>query len=109
MSVLDSTGGTVRAESEGEDRVYRVRLPTYEMAFYHRDGKVYAIWYNDPAGRLTKLGRQRKLKLYMQRFTTNGAWELRIDDGWMRFFYNDLDRVNVVYGLHKDVVRINAI
>ncbi len=60
--------------------------------------KEFAAWF----------GRRRKLSLYMRRFTQHGKWELRIDNGWMRFFFNDADGACVVYGIHKDVVRINA-
>lgn len=109
VSVFQSTGGAIVSESDGEEKKYRVNLASYEMAFYYKDNKVCAVWYNDPAGRLTELGRQRKLNLYMQRFRRSGSWEMRLDNGWMRFFYNDVDAVSVVYGIHKDVVRVNAL
>ena len=109
VAALESTGGKVFEEMDGEERTLRIILPEYEMAIYDTDGVVSSIWYNDPAGRLTALGKRRKIKLYAERFTNKGDWELRISNGWMLHLFNDLDRVHLVYGIHMDVIRINAV
>jgi hypothetical protein len=44
----------------------------------------------------------------MDRFTKNGSWQLRINNGWMKFYFNDVDHMQLVYGLHMDVIRINS-
>ena len=104
VAVLRSTGALVY----GEKRTYRVSLPGYQMAIYERGGFVSSVWYDDPAGRLTPFGKRRKIKLYMDRFTKNGSWQLRINNGWMKFYFNDVDHIQLVYGLHMDVIRINS-
>lgn len=108
LALLTAVGGDVRAGSDGSEALFRASCQTFELAFYHKDDRVTAVWYNDPVGRATWFGRRRKLHLYMRRFTKHGKWELRIDNGWMRFFFNDADGACIVYGIHEDVVRINA-
>ena len=108
IAVLEATGGKVFEEMDGEARTLRVNLPQYEMAIYDTDGVVSSVWYNDPAGRLTSFGKQRKIRLYRERFTSKGSWELRISNGWMLHLFNDIDRLHLVYGIHMDVIRINS-
>jgi hypothetical protein len=91
-----------------EEQTYRVSLPGYQMAIYEQGGVVSSVWYDDPAGRLTPFGKRRKIKLYMDRFTKNGSWQLRINNGWMKFYFNNVDRMQLVYGLHMDVIRFNS-
>jgi hypothetical protein len=38
-----------------------------------------------------------------------GSWQLRMDNGWMRYYFNDVDRLQLVYGIHMDVIRINSL
>jgi hypothetical protein len=84
-------------------------LPGYEIAIYDALGVVSSVWYNDPAGRVTSFGKRRKVRLYMQRFTKAGSWQLRMDNGWMKYYFNDVDRLQLVYGAHMDVIRINSL
>lgn len=86
LALLTAVGGDVRAGSDGSEELLRASCQTFELAFYHKDDRVTAVWHNDPVGRATWFGRRRKLHLYMRRFTKHGKWELRIDNGWMRFF-----------------------
>ena len=109
LAVLRSTGAAVREEMERDERSYRIDLPNYAMAIYDRAGVVSAVWYGDSAGQLTPFGKSRKLKLYMQRFTKNGKWDYRMNNGWMKYYFNDIDRVGLVYGIHMDVIRINSL
>lgn len=109
LKLLELTGGSPFEEVDGDERSFRVNLPDAEFAIYDRDGVIHAVWYNDPTGRLTGIGRRRKLGLYMARYTKNGSWEKRIDNGWMRFYFNDIDGVCMVYGTHNDVIRINRL
>src|SRR5262249_6489156 len=109
LAVLRSTGAAVREEMDRDECSYRIDQPKYAMAIYDRAGGVSAGWYKDTAGRLTPLGKQRKIKLYMERFTKNGSWQLRMDNGWMKYYFNDADRLQLVYGTHMDVIRINSL
>lgn len=108
IAVLEATGGKVFEEMDGEARTLRVNLPEYKMAIYDTEGVVSSVWYNDPAGRLTSFGKQRKIRLYTERFTSSGSWELRISNDWMLHLFNDVDRLHLVYGIHMDVIRINS-
>jgi len=109
LAVLRSTEALVSRELDGKEQTYRVSLPGYEMAIYESGGVVSSVWYNDPAGRLTAFGKHRKIKLYMERFTRTGSWQLRMDNGWMRYYFNDVDRLQLVYGVDMDVIRINSL
>jgi len=109
VAVLRSTGAVISEELDREQRTYRVSLPGYQMAIYDGGGFVSSVWYDDPAGRLTPFGKRQKIKLYMERFTKNGSWQLRLNNGWMKFYFNDVDHVQLVYGLHMDVIRINSL
>lgn len=108
IAVLESTGGAVFEDMDGEARTLRVNLRKYQMAIYDTNGTVSSVWYNDPAGRLTSYGKERKIRLYTERFTSKGSWELRISNGWMFHLFNDVDRLSLVYGTHMDVIRINS-
>jgi len=109
VAVLEATGATVDEEYDGDERAFRVSLPGFEMAIYDVNGKVSVVWYNDPAGRLTAFGRRRKVRLYMDRYTESGDWERRLGNAWMDYFWNDEDSVQLVYGIDKDVIRINSL
>lgn len=109
LKLLAMTGGSPFEEVVGKEHSFRVNLPDAELAIYDRDGVINAVWYNDPAGRLTRIGRRRKLHLYMARYTSRGGWEQRLDNGWMRFYFNDIDGVCIVYGIHNDVIRVNSL
>ena len=108
VAALTSTGAVVSEKMDREEDTYRISLPGYQMAIYEQGGVVSSVWYDDPAGRLTPFGRRRKIKLYMDRFTKNGSWQLRINNGWMEYYFNSADHVQLVYGLHMDVIRINS-
>jgi hypothetical protein len=108
LAVLRSTGAAVSEEVDGEKRTYRVSLPGYQMAIHDGGGFVSSVWYDDPAGRLTPFGKRRKIKLYMDRFTKNGSWQLRINNGSLKHYFNNVDRMQLVYGLHMDVITINS-
>ncbi len=107
LKILNATGGSLVEGFEHDGKMHRVNLPNFEMAVYETNGKVSSVWYNDPAGRWTGLGRNRKLRLYMDRYTESGAWEKRLNNGWMTFYFNDTDGVSLVHGTHMDVIRIN--
>lgn len=45
--------------------------------------------------------------MYLDRYSSLNNWELRLDNGWMQYWFNDVDKMQMVYGLHKDVIRFN--
>jgi|CXWL01.1.fsa_nt_gi hypothetical protein len=74
---------------------------------YVTEGKVSSVWYNDPAGRGSETGLQHKITACLARYGDPASWECRLDNGWMRYWYNVPPRVAMVYGIQSDVVRFN--
>jgi hypothetical protein len=109
LRILESTGAPVRELREDDARSHRVDLPEFGMAVHEADGIASAVWYDDPAGRLTPFGRRRKVRLYMARYAS-GSWRLHAEGGGLVHFLNDGDGVHglhLVYGAHMDVIRID--
>lgn len=85
----------------------RVDSLMYSLALIEKKGVVGSVWYDDPSGRWTSFGRQRKLYLYLTRYQYDGHWEKRIRNDWMVHFWNDIENLTLVYGIHLDVIRVN--
>ena len=101
--------GLVVEERDGKEHLFRVATPKFDLGIYEDKGIVAAVWFNDPLGRLWPKGKALKLKLYLERYGCLQDWELRLDNGWMYYHFNDQAGLTLVHGLHKDVVRINLI
>jgi hypothetical protein len=107
LEVFKKCGVITHIEDEGEDKVYRFSADGYGTALYERRGIVRSIWYDDPSGRALGIGRERKISLYLRRYRVIGEWELRMENGSMRYYFNDVDGLQMVYGIHADVIRFN--
>ncbi len=94
------------SEEDGEI-FYKAKCHQYELGVYEQDGIVNSVWYNDSCGRLTTLGKQRKIDLYLCRYAPLKNWERRMSNDWITHYYNDCDGLHMAYGKHKDVIRIN--
>lgn len=81
LAILESTGTKPFEEMDGKTKIFRVNLPDCQMAVYDQHGVVSSVWYNDPAGRLTSFGKRRKIQLYLERYTLQGKWDLRMSNG----------------------------
>jgi hypothetical protein len=99
--------GTPVQEDSSDKRCLRLETPLFDVAVYDKDGTVGAVWYDDPSGRESDKGRAEKVEAYLKRYGDLQNWELRLDNGWMHYWSNPTDRAQLVYGLHKDVIRIN--
>lgn len=108
FELLKRYGEIVRVEDENDARVYRTSTEEFSVAIYVRDGIVQSVWYDDPVGRALEIGRQRKISLYLARYRNTGTWELRMENGWMRYYFNDEDNLQMVYGIQADVIRFNV-
>jgi methionyl-tRNA synthetase len=106
IEILQSTGCNVIEETE-PDHLFMVKAPTFGMAIYAKGNKVGSVWYDDPIGRATSIGKEKKIELYLLRYGSLSNWELRMENGWMRYWFNPLDKAAMVYGIHKDVIRFN--
>ncbi|MCQ9376120.1 hypothetical protein NMQ14_17880 [Methyloversatilis sp. XJ19-13] len=106
VAVLQRFGRPTREDSERE-YCYRVETPLFGLAVYPQGVIVRSVWYDDPTGRETEQGRINKVHTYLTRYGPLTNWELRLDNGWMHYWFNPVDHAQMVYGLHKDVIRFN--
>ncbi len=108
LAVLRRLGDVEEVTDVADGHSARVNTSHYAVALYEQHGRVSAVWYDDPSGRWTAIGKRRKLRLYFRRYAESGQWKLRINNGWMLFFFNDAVQATIVYGIHNDVIRING-
>ena len=106
VAILRSTGYAV-SEEVGDEHLYRVKASRFSIAIYEKTGLVRSVWYDDPTGRAPASGREKKVELYLVRYGALSNWKLRMDNGWMHYWFNPKDGVSMVYGIHKDVIRFN--
>lgn len=98
--------GEVKEENDKEHS-FRVDTEDFDLAIYEKEGKVKSVWFSDPTGRIWNLGKKRKIDLYLKRYGNLEDWEERMDNGWMKYFFNSKSNSAMVYGLHMDVIRFN--
>jgi len=94
-------------ETRSEEHSFRVDGPQYSAAIYADGDRIKSVWYDDPAGRGSARGRARKIELYLSRYGQLSNWEQRMENGWMRYWFNPVDGAAMVYGIHMDVIRFN--
>lgn len=107
IEVLKKIDENVIREDDGKEVAHRINANGYSLAIYEINGMVSSVWYDDPAGRCNGLGKRRKIEMYLERYKSYGIWEQRMNNGWITFYFNDLDKVSMAYGNHKDVLRFN--
>jgi hypothetical protein len=95
-------------EHRDDEHHFRVDARGYNVAIYPVDGVIRSVWYDDPTGRGSKRNLPRKIRCYLSRYGELKNWRKGFSNGWMDFWYNERDRVGMVYGLDMDVVRFNA-
>ena len=106
LTLLKSLGEPQR-EDDNDTPCYRVNAPDFSVAIYEKNDIVESVWYDDPLGRIWNIGKRRKIKLYLERFGNVRDWEERMDNGWMKYFFNPKSKSAMVYGRHMDVIRFN--
>ncbi len=106
LSMLDAGGGEVHP-LDGDVRAYRSLSKEWDLIIYAAADEVDAVSYNDPAGRGFFESKLVKVHLYLSRYGPLADWELRMDNGWMRYWFNPTAHVAMVYGIHEDVIRFN--
>jgi len=107
LDILKTVSPNVEKYEDDRETFYKARCAEFEMGFYESDGKVTAVWYNDPVGRESQDGINTKVSLYLARYGEIEDWEVGINNGWIQFFMNDKNKIGMAYGLHKDVIRFN--
>lgn len=106
MEILKNLG-VPEIEKDVEDVSYRVNTPEFDVAIYEEKGLVKSVWFNDPLGRIWKVGKKRKINLYLERYGNKEDWKRRMNNGWMEYYYNEKSNTTMVYGIHNDVIRFN--
>ncbi len=96
------------AVSTGADGSLALVHEIANVTAYVTDGVVTSVWYSDPLGRGSNEEKEEKVAAYLARYGSADAWECRMDNGWMRYWFNVPGNVAMVYGLHKDVIRFNC-
>ena len=96
-------------ESTDHEHHFRVDGRGYSVAIYPVDGLIRSVWYDDSAGRESDRHKKLKIEKYLARYGPRAHWQKRMTNGWMDYWFNDHDHVGMVYGIHKDVIRFNAI
>ncbi|WP_231757944.1 hypothetical protein [Microbulbifer elongatus] len=108
IAVISELGSLVEESSDSEIS-YRVNTAQFDVAIYVKSGIVSSVWYNDPIGRFWAKGKARKLQLYLARYGNLKDWELRLSNGIMAHYFNEKLGIVLVYGVHKDVIRVNLL
>lgn len=106
LGVVQSLGTLVQ-EQTPDEHCYRLETPLFALAIYPDSDTVRSVWYDDPTGRESKAGRAGKVEAYLKRYGHLRNWERRLDNGWMHYWFNPVDKVQMAYGVHKDVIRFN--
>ena len=107
LDILKNVSSQIEKHDDKNETFYKVSCDVFEMGFYEEDGKVKAVWYNDPIGRKSQDGINMKVTLYLSRYGEIDDWEDGINNGWIQFFINNKTNVGMAYGLHKDAIRFN--
>jgi len=92
---------------DGDERGYSASSIDWELIVYAAADEVDAVWYDDESGRGSTQSKLAKIHQYLVRYGTLQEWDLRMDNGWMRYWFNARAGVMMVYGVHKDVIRFN--
>jgi hypothetical protein len=92
---------------DGNERGYRASGTNWEMIIYAANDEVDAVWYDDESGRGSAQSKLAKIHQYLARYSTLQDWEMWMDNGWMRYWFNVSAGVAMVYGVQNDVIRFN--
>lgn len=106
IAILQRFGKPVHDASD-EDLCYRIETASFRMAVYSIGDAVGSVWFDDPVGRGAEVGRVHKVEAYLIRYGQLRNWDRRLDNGWMHYWFNPTESAQMVYGVHKDVIRFN--
>lgn len=100
--------GTGLREANDRERSFKVEVGEASVAIYTRGRIVDSVWYDDPLGRCSDQGRQRKIELHLARYASLSGWSIWNENGWMKYWKHEAAPVRMVYGVHGDVIRFNC-
>ena len=104
LSLLESCADQV-LPFEGDECGYSASSAGWELIIYADADEVKAVLYDDESGRGSTQSKLLKIHQYLVRYGPLTDWEMRMDNGWMRYWFNVSAGVRMVYGVHKDVIR----
>lgn len=107
LEVLSSLGSNVSDEEGAGERCISVETSGFRMAVYPEDDVVRSVWYDDPLGRPSARHVAKKVELYLARYGSLSGREMRMDNGWMHYWFHVEAGAAMVYGTHEDVLRFN--
>ncbi|WP_041446958.1 hypothetical protein [Thiocystis violascens] len=94
-------------EELAPEHCFRADTISFSVAIYPEADRVRSAWYDDLTARETDAAKYKKVLAYLARYGATENWEMRVDNGWMRYWFNPSDEVAMVYGVHGDVIRFN--
>lgn len=109
VELLKSLNKEIYEEHEDNEHSFRVDNGNYQIAIYEKNNIIKSVWYNDPSGRLLGFGKNRKISLYLNRYKDKGKWQQNMTNAWMKYYFNETDKIQMVYGIDMDVIRFNDI
>lgn len=104
LVILDQLGHPIVMDDDGS---LTVETPDFKVTIYHQERRVRSVLYDDPLGGTSEEGTREKIDLYLNRYGLLVNWELRLENGWMRYWFNPADGAAMVYGIDHDVIRFN--
>ena len=106
IEILQSMGAKV-TEDIGAEHCFKIKTSSFAVAVCAQDNHVASVLYDDPLGRDSAAGKERKIELYLLRYGSLSNWELRMVNDAMRFWVNCRDKAAMVYNRHRDLIRFN--
>ena len=94
-------------EDVESERCFRAETASFSIAIYPEEDRVRSVWYDDNVARETSAAKYKKVMAYLTRYGALENWEMRMDNGWMRYWFNPADEASMVYGVQMDVIRFN--
>jgi hypothetical protein len=108
LDILRSVNKNVKKVDDGKEVSFRVEGKEFSIAIFETNKRISSVLYNDSFGRLTKFGKNRKIRIYLSRYTLKGHWDGPLNSGGITFYFNDIDNCSMAYGNHMDVIRFNT-
>ena len=106
LEILQSIEPNV-TEDIGSEHCFKIETSSFTVAVCVKDNHIASVLYDDPLGRGSHAGTERKIELYQLRYGSLSNWELRMVNDAVRFWVNCCDKAAMVYHLHMDIIRFN--
>ena len=75
LAILAASDADV-CEERGREHLFKIKLSAGLLTIHTQDQRVSAVWYDDPLGRWTARGRERKIHLHLARYGLLPGWTI---------------------------------